>query len=93
MNEELLLGLAVGFIKSARGSQVLSNLKDKLTNDPQNEPIITTFVTKGRVYDKQTNEPLKGVDIKFVEVLYPMKSFKNDEGKLEYKFDDITPTL
>ena len=88
MNEELLLGLAVGFMKSARGSQVLSNLKDKLTNDPQNEPIITTFVTKGRVYDKQTNEPLKGVDIKFVEVLYPMKSFKNDEGKLEYKFDE-----
>ena len=88
MNEELLLGLAVGFMKSQRGSQVLSNLKDKLTNDPQNEPIITTFVTKGRVYDKQTNESLKGVDIKFVEVLYPMKSFKNDEGELEYKFDE-----
>ena len=88
MNEELLLGLAVGFMKSQRGSQVLSNLKDKLTNDPQNEPIITTFVTKGRIYDQQTNEPLQGVDIKFVELLYPMKSFKNDEGELEYKLDE-----
>jgi len=87
MNEELLLGLAVGFMKSQRGSQVLSNLKDKLTNDPQNEPIITTFVTKGRIYDQQTNEPLQGVDIKFIELLYPMKSFKNDEGELEYKLD------
>ncbi len=27
MNEELLLGLAVGFMKSQRGSQVLSILK------------------------------------------------------------------
>ncbi len=88
MNEELLLGLAVGFMKSQRGSQVLSNLKDKLTNDPQNEPIITTFVTKGRIYDQQTNEPLQGVDIKFIELLYPMKSFKNDEGELEYKLDE-----
>lgn len=76
MNEELLLGLAVGFMKSQRGLQVLSNLKDKLTNDPQNKPVINTFVTKGRVYDKQTNEPLKGVDIKFIEVLYPIKSEK-----------------
>lgn len=88
MDEKLLLGLAVGFMKSQRGSQVLSNLKDKLTNDPQNEPIITTFVTKGRIYDQQTNEPLQGVDIKFVELLYPMKSFKNDEGELEYKLDE-----
>ena len=87
MDEKLLLGLAVGFMKSARGSQVLSNLKDKLTNDPQNEPIITTFVTKGRIYDQQTNESLQGVDIKFIELLYPMKSFKNDEGELEYKLD------
>jgi hypothetical protein len=88
MDEKLLLGLAVGFMKSQRGSQVLSNLKDKLTNDPQNEPIITTFVTKGRIYDQQTNEPLQGVDIKFIELLYPMKSFKNDEGELEYKLDE-----
>ena len=88
MDEKLLLGLAVGFMKSQRGSQVLSNLKDKLTTNPQNEPIITTFVTKGRIYDQQTNEPLQGVDIKFVELLYPMKSFKNDEGELEYKLDE-----
>ena len=32
MDEKLLLGLAVGFMKSQRGSQVLSNLKDKLEN-------------------------------------------------------------
>ena len=74
MDEKLLLGLAVGFMKSQRGSQVLSNLKDKLTTNPQNEPIITTFVTKGRIYDQQTNEPLKGVDIKFISLLYPIKA-------------------
>ena len=74
-------------MKSPRGSQVLSNLKGKVTKNPENKPSIVTFVTKGRVYDQQTNESLQGVNIKPLEVLYPMKSFKNDEGKLEYKYD------
>ena len=73
MNEEIILGLAASFIKSPRGSQVLSNLKTKLINDQQIKPIINTFVTKGRVYDQQTNKPLQGVDIKFIGVLYPIK--------------------
>ena len=74
MNEELLLLSAASFIKSQRGSQVLSNLKDKLTKDPQNKPVIASFTTKGRIYDEQTNKPLKGVNIKFIDLLYPMKA-------------------
>ena len=74
MNEELLLGSAVTFIKSLRGSQVLSNLKDKLIKNPQEKPVITSFTTKGRIYDQQTNKPLKGVNIKFIDLLYPMKA-------------------
>ncbi len=73
MNEEIILELAASFNKSPRGSQVLSNLKTKLINDQQIKPIINTFVTKGRVYDQQTNKPLQGVDIKFIGVLYPIK--------------------
>jgi len=74
MNEELLLLSAASFIKSQRGSQVLSNLKDKLTKDPQERPVIASFTTKGRIYDEQTNKPLKGVNIKFIDLLYPMKA-------------------
>ena len=74
MNEELLLLSAASFIKSQRGSQVLSNLKDKLTKDPQNKPVIASFITKGRIYDEQTNMPLQGVNIKFIDLLYPMKA-------------------
>lgn len=87
MDVKSILQLAEGFMKSPRGSQVLSNLKGKVTKNPENKPSIVTFVTKGRVYDQQTNESLQGVNIKPLEVLYPMKSFKNDEGKLEYKYD------
>ena len=87
MDVKSILQLAEGFVKSPRGSQVLSNLKGKVTKNPENKPSIVTFVTKGRVYDQQTNESLQGVNIKPLEVLYPMKSFKNDEGKLEYKYD------
>ena len=74
MNEELLLLSAASFIKSQRGSQVLSNLKDKLTKDPQERPVIASFITKGRIYDEQTNMPLQGVNIKFIDLLYPMKA-------------------
>jgi len=74
MNEELLLLSAASFIKSQRGSQVLSNLKDKLTKDPKNIPVIASFITKGRIYDEQTNMPLQGVNIKFIDLLYPMKA-------------------
>ena len=88
MDVKSILKLAEGFVKSPRGSQVLSNLKGKVTKNPENKPSIVTFVTKGRVYDQQTNESLQGVNIKPLEVLYPMKSFKNDEGKLEYKYDE-----
>ena len=38
----------------------------------ENIPVISTFTTKGRVYNKATNEPVAGVVVKPQLALYPM---------------------
>ena len=39
----------------------------------ENTPVISTFETKGRIYNKSTNEPEVGVVVKPQLALYPMK--------------------
>ena len=51
-------------------------------------PIISTFVIKGRTYDKQTNETLQGVNLKLIDALYPMKRVEVTEGNFTYEYDE-----
>ena len=51
-------------------------------------PKISTFVVKGRVYDKQTNEVIQGVNVKVVDALYPMKRVQIDEDKFIFEYDE-----
>jgi len=51
-------------------------------------PKISTFVVKGRVYDKQTNEVIQGVNVKVVDALYPMKRVQIDEDRFIFEYDE-----
>jgi hypothetical protein len=70
-------------------------------------PVMQTFTTTGRVYDKQSNKPLKGIEVKPQFAIYPVIRVKRKPSELldkvnknrsEYKFirdedaDDFTKT-
>ena len=67
--------------KVALQSGIEENVVDEIIADPkqaeqiikENTPVISTFTTKGRIYNKSTNEPAAGVIVKPQLALYPMK--------------------
>ena len=83
MEEQALLDLGQIFLQSPDGQKVLAkaegvkgNVDDFKASKETLEkykPIITTFTTKGRLYDELTSEPIQGVEVKPQLVLFPMK--------------------
>jgi hypothetical protein len=83
IDEKTLLGLGKVFLNTPKGQEIIakaegvkSNVDDFQATKEQLEkykPIITTFSTKGRLYSEQTSEPIQGVEVKPLLVLFPMK--------------------
>jgi len=87
MDTKSLISAATAFLQSPAGQKILikslnlapeviETFKDvrelkKLIDE--NTPIINTFSTKGRIYNKSTGEPIAGVEVKPLLALYPMK--------------------
>ena len=83
MEEQALLDLGQIFLQSPDGQKVLAkaegvkgNVEDFKASKETLEkykPVITTFTTKGRLYDELTGEPIQGVEVKPELVLFPVK--------------------
>lgn len=87
MEEQVLLELGQSFLQGPEGQKLIAvaegvkgNIDDfKASKETLNKykPIITTFTTKGRLYDELTSEPIQGVEVKPQLVLFPMKLVTN----------------
>ena len=83
IDEKTLLGLGKVFLNTPKGQEIIakaegvkSNVDDFQATKEQLEkykPIITTFSTKGRLYSEQSSEPIQGVEVQPLLVLFPMK--------------------
>ena len=80
----VLIQLATTFIKSPKGQELIAQSQklpisevQGIINDPEKFrnylPIIKVYTTEGRLYDKQTNKPIKGFKIEPRFALYPVK--------------------
>mgnify|MGYP001454452325 CR=1 FL=1 len=69
----ILAKLAEATAGAVQAKLLLESAKEvkKLIDD--NTPVISTFTTKGRIYNATTNEPLAGVEVKPISALFPMK--------------------
>jgi hypothetical protein len=86
--KDTLLAAATQFLLSPAGIGIVSQLAEKAGVEDveefvqdaakvkklvdENTPEIQTFTTKGRIYNKDTNEPAAGVEVKPMLALYPM---------------------
>ena len=83
IDEKTLLDLGKVFLNTPKGQEIIAkaegvkdNVDDFKATKEQLEkykPVITTFSTKGRLYSEQTSEPIQGVEVKPLLVLFPMK--------------------
>ena len=83
IDEKTLLGLGKVFLNTPKGQEIIakaegvkSNVDDFQATKEQLEkykPVITTFSTKGRLYSEQSSEPIQGVEVQPLLVLFPMK--------------------
>jgi len=83
IDEKTLLNLGKAFLNTPKGQEIIAkaegvkdNVDDFKATKEQLEkykPVITTFSTKGRLYSEQTSEPIQGVEVKPLLVLFPMK--------------------
>ena len=83
IDEKTLLDLGKVFLNTPKGQEIIakaegvkSNVDDFQATKEQLEkykPIITTFSTKGRLYSEQSSEPIQGVEVQPLLVLFPMK--------------------
>tara|TARA_B100000780_G_C21125371_1_gene456471 strand:+ start:1519 stop:2985 length:1467 start_codon:yes stop_codon:yes gene_type:complete len=83
IDEKTLLGLGKSFLSTPKGKEIIAkaedvkgNVEDFQATKEQLEkykPVITTFTTKGRLYSEQTSEPIQGVEVQPLLVLFPMK--------------------
>ena len=83
IDEKTLLDLGKVFLNTPKGQEIIAkaegvkdNVDDFKATKEQLEkykPVITTFSTKGRLYSEQISEPIQGVEVKPLLVLFPMK--------------------
>jgi len=83
IDEKTLLDLGKVFLNTPKGQEIIAKaegVKDNVENFKATKeqlekykPVITTFSTKGRLYSEQTSEPIQGVEVKPLLVLFPMK--------------------
>ena len=83
IDEKTLLDLGKVFLNTPKGQEIIAkaegvkdNVDDFKATKEQLEkykPVITTFSTKGRLYSEQTSEPIQGVEVQPLLVLFPMK--------------------
>ena len=83
IDEKTLLDLGKVFLNTPKGQEIIAKAEDvkdnvddfKATKEQleKYKPVITTFSTKGRLYSEQTSEPIQGVEVKPLLVLFPMK--------------------
>lgn len=87
MDEQQLLNEGREFLNNnPKGKELLKELSNSNINSLNNkgdnyELIISTFITNGRVCDKFSSKPLKGVKIELISGLYPMKLINKPETR------------